>query len=271
MEELHSITEIKQEDCYETKGSRPVRVLCNDLNYYVCKYHSDKGFPFTLFNEYLAVCFLKIWKLQVPEFAFVRIKREHIHQINYPYHYFENICFGSKYMGEFKEVDKLFLETPRIRKENINARDTFLRIGLFDIWLCNEDRHYENFNLMYNLKSDQFVPIDHVCCFNSLTLDKEPYLISTNESILSTPFLSRFFSRTLQTNNNEIRLKVIEEFNFNVNRCHEELDNILANMPLAWESNVTYLKSRLDFLFSEPWVRSCSEYFTELFIRNINS
>jgi len=28
---LHSITEIKKEHCYETRGSRPVRVFCSDF------------------------------------------------------------------------------------------------------------------------------------------------------------------------------------------------------------------------------------------------
>jgi len=74
--ELHSITEIKPEHCYQTRGSRPVRALCNDLNYYVCKYHTSSGFPYHLFNEYLAACFLQIWQLPVPEFAFVKIKKE---------------------------------------------------------------------------------------------------------------------------------------------------------------------------------------------------
>ena len=271
IKELHSITEIKPEDCYQTKGSRPVRVLCDDFNYYVCKYHNGKGFPFPLFNEYIAACFLKIWNLPVPEIAFVKIKKDHIRLIDYPYHYFDNLCLGSKYFGEFKEVDKLFLETPLIKKENLTGRDSFLRIGLFDIWMCNEDRHYENFNLLYNLKSNQFVPIDHVYCFNTLNLDKEPYLISENESILTTPFLSRFFSRPLQLNLNETRLKLIEDFKLNVTHCHEELNDILANIPLAWEPDRGFLKSRLDIFFSEPWLQSCIDYFTTLITLNIKT
>ncbi len=271
IKELHTITEIKPEDCYQTKGSRPVRVLCNDLNYYICKYHTNAGFPFSLFNEYLAACFLKIWELPVPEFAFVKIKREHIFLTEYPYHYFDKICFGSKYYGEFKEVDKLFLETPLIRKENLSGRDSFLKIALFDIWLSNEDRHYENFNLLYSLKTNQFIPIDHVYCFNSINLDKEPCLICENESILSTPFLNRFFSRPLQHNLNEIRLKIIDDFTFNVKQCHENLDNILANIPLAWEPDRGFLKSRLEFYFTKPWLQSCVDFFTTLFTLNIKN
>lgn len=269
--ELYSITEIKPEDCYATRGSRPVRVLCNDLNYYVCKYSTKESFPYPLFNEYIAACFLKIWNLPVPEFAFVKIKKDHIQQINYPYHYFDQLCFGSRYFGEFKEVDKLFLEIPLIKKENHSGRDTFLRIGLFDIWLCNEDRHFENFNLLYNLKTNQFVPIDHVYCFNTLNLDKDAVLISENESILSSPFLSRFFCRPLQQNLNEIRLTIINEFKHNVSRCHEELDDILANLPLTWNSDPDFLKSRLEPFFGQKWLQSCADHFTALLTLNVKT
>jgi len=269
--ELHSITEIKPEHCYQTRGSRPVRALCNDLNYYVCKYHTSSGFPYHLFNEYLAAYFLQIWQLPVPEFAFVKIKKEHTFQTNYPYHYFDNVCFGSRFIGEYKEVDKLFLESSILKKENLTGRDTFLKIGLFDIWLCNEDRHFENFNLLYDLKSNTFVPIDHVFCFNSNNIETDPYLISSNESILSSPFINRFFVRTLQPELNKIRLRLFKDFKINVNRCHEELDNILSQIPLTWEADYSYLKTRLELLFTEEWLKSCLDYFTELFVLNIKT
>jgi hypothetical protein len=265
---LHSITEIKPEHCYQTKGSKPLRVLCNDLNYYVCKYQTGLGFPYHLFNEYLAARFLQIWESAVPEFAFVEIKKEHSLLTAYPYHYFNTLCFGSRFFGACKEVDKLFLETNILKKDNTKGRDSFIKIGLFDIWLCNEDRHFENFNLLYDLSTNLFIPIDHVFCFNSLNLDKEPYLISFNESILSSPFFNRFFDRNLQTKFNEIRLSIADEFKINVGRCHEELDNILSQIPLSWKPDLGYLKTRLEFFFSEEWIKKCLDYFTE--ISNLN-
>jgi hypothetical protein len=83
-------------------------------------------------------------------------------------------------------------------------KESFLKIGLFDIWMSNEDRHYENFNLLYNLKEKRYVPIDHAMCFNSGNLDKAPSLIGNNESILTSPFVNRFFYRPLQQNFNDV-------------------------------------------------------------------
>ncbi|OFX31229.1 MAG: hypothetical protein A2X08_04280 [Bacteroidetes bacterium GWA2_32_17] len=163
------------------------------------------------------------------------------------------------------------MESSLLKKENLTGSDTFLKVGLFDIWLCNEDRHFENFNLLYDLKSNAFVPIDHVFCFNSNNIDKDPYLISSNESILSSPFLNRFFVRTLQPELNKIRLRISKDFKINVNRCHEELDNILSQIPLAWEADYSYLKTRLEIMFAEQWLKSCLDYFTELLVLNIKT
>lgn len=269
MKYLQSITEIKKEHCYDTNGSRPVRVFCNDLNYYVCKYRTGAGFPFLLFNEYIAARFLQIWNLPVPDFAFVEISREHVNQTLLPYHFFDLPAFGSRFMGDFTEVDKFFIETPIIRKNNTSGRDSFLKIALFDIWLCNEDRHYDNFNLLYNLKENLFVPIDHAFCFNSSNLDKEPYLLSDNASILSTPFLNRFFDRTLQTKPNDIRLQIVEEFKFYAGICYDEIDKILNEVPPAWNSDTEFLREQLQFFFSKQWLKGCIDKFTSLYFLNI--
>jgi hypothetical protein len=268
---LYSITEIQKEHCYETRGSRPVRVLCNDINYYICKYSYGSGFPFQLFNEYLAGCFLKTWQLPVPDFAFVSIKKEHIKQTGYPYHYFEKPCFGSKYMGEYIEVDKFFLSDHLNKKVSEAGVYCFLKIALFDIWMCNEDRHFDNLNLLYDIIHNQFVPIDHAFCFNSANLDKELYLITDNESILNTPFLNRFFNRDLQHKSDEIRLQIIKEFDNDVNYCRQNLDKYLAGITPEWRPDIFYLKSRLQFLFSDTWIKECRNLFTRLFSQNLKS
>lgn len=267
---LNSITEIKPEDCYQTQGSRPVRVFCNDFNYYVCKYNSGTGFPFLLFNEYIAACFLKIWNLPVPDFAFVRIDTEHVYKTNYPYHYFDNICFGSRFYGNFIEVDKFFLKNPIIKSNNSTAWKSFIKIGLFDIWLCNEDRHFNNLNMLFNLQTKQFIPIDHACCFNTSNLDKDPYLISKDESILTSPFINHIFLRPLQRDFDNLYSSLKGDFKTDTSRCYEELDSILDNTPLAWKPDKEFLKSRLDIFFNENWLNNCTDHFAQLIVPSFN-
>lgn len=263
---LKSITEIKLEDCLETSGSRPIKVLCNDLNFYVCKYFIGSGFASSLFNEYIAASFLKLWRLQVPDFAIVKVSTLHIKQIAYPNHYFTIPCFGSLYHGNFPEFDKIMMnENKYLQKDSISVLYSFLKIGIFDLWMCNEDRNFNNFNLLFNTVDNVFVPIDHVNCFNTNNLDIDQYLISDNESILDSPFLSLFLSRNLQQLKAKIRLEIINDFKSCVQICNDQLDNILIATPIEWNAKPDYLKQRLQFLFSENWIKQCENQFNRLF------
>jgi hypothetical protein len=64
-------------------------------------------------------------------------------------------------------------------------RVSFLMIALFDIWISNEDRTENNFNLLYDADRKLFVPIDHTSIFNGNNLDKGPEQITINESIIN--------------------------------------------------------------------------------------
>jgi len=88
--------------------------------------------------------------------------------------------------------------------------------------------------------------------------------------LLSTPFLPRFFDRNLQHKTDEIRLKIIDEFKSDVELCYDLVDNILSEIPASWKPDPVYLKSRLQFFFSDEWLKTCRNYFTELFYLQLN-
>ena len=258
---LTSIKEIIPEDCFNTRGSHPVKVYCNDGNDYVCKYFSGVGTATGLFNEYLAARFLQLWDLKVPEFAIVRVQKHHLEHVSLPRHYFDIPCFGSSYNKNLKEIDKFFMGWPS-RKVMMEAiLKDFLKIGLFDIWLSNEDRHFDNFNLLYNFETDRLVPIDHVQIFNGNNLDKEAYQIADNESILSAPFMIGIFSRNLQQQLKEHRLTIEGEFKSYLRNCYENLDHILLQTPPEWRLGSAFVHSRLIFYFSESWQKLCLDSF----------
>ncbi|MBC7588532.1 MAG: hypothetical protein H7178_09240 [Chitinophagaceae bacterium] len=146
---LNSIKPILSHDVFQTKGNMPLLVLCNDLNDYVTKYNRNRPPSTQLFNEFICASFLKVWGLKVPEIAFIKIKKEHITpELEMPFKWFETTCFGSKRYAFYKEIDRFFIDsTNGISKQNINF-DDFLKIGLFDIWIANEDRNPNNPNLM---------------------------------------------------------------------------------------------------------------------------
>ena len=106
------LSEIIPDACIQTNGSKPLRVLCDDFNFYICKYHRGHGPAYSLFNEYFASCLLKKAEIASPDFAFVKINREHIKQIQLPYYYFDKPCYGSFYRQENKDVERIFSNIP---------------------------------------------------------------------------------------------------------------------------------------------------------------
>ena len=267
MQTLQSISPINH--CYQTYGSKPVRILCNDLENYVCKYYTGGSGPaYNLFNEVLAASFLKIWQLPVPDFALVTIAKKHMEGLGFPFHYFDYPCFGSRFMGDFKEVDKVFMGMPKNRFKNPETAMGYIMIALFDIWLGNEDRNHNNFNLLYDPAGNHFVPIDHVNIFNGLSIDKPPYLISENESILSSPLFPLFICGTLQPKPKNFRLDIERTFKSQIKNCEKNLPQILLSLPDQWRLDMSFIYERLAFFFSNEWVTNSLNYFFDLFYHN---
>ena len=89
MKVLYTIEEVHR--IFNTAGSSPLLVTCDDFNDWVCKY--DR-FPKYLFNELIASEFAKIWNINTPETALITVKSEHIPFDKFPQlqpAYFEKI------------------------------------------------------------------------------------------------------------------------------------------------------------------------------------
>ena len=137
--------------------------MCADLNDYVCKYAT--GVPTrTLYNEFIAAEFLEHWGLNKPDHRIVNINEEHILEgvksTRIQVRYFTRPCFGSKHELYAKEIDPSFpnLDINRKILNAIENKFDLLKIGLFDLWLANEDRNHNNYNLLLN-------PTDSGYCF----------------------------------------------------------------------------------------------------------
>jgi len=260
---LTSLSEITPENCIQTGGSKPLRVLCSDMNHYICKYHRDIGPANDLFNEFIASCFLKIWNIKAPECALVSIKREHVLQTGLPYHYFDMPCFGSLNYNGFKDVEAFMAKMLTKNQADDVLRDTFLKIAIFDIWLSNEDRHGHNYNMLFDYSSGLLIPFDHAAIFNGNSLDKDPIQITEDESILKSDLFIGVFSGILPTKISELRLSVIASFSDNVTRCQIQLPSILAAVPAEWRLEKAFLAERLSLYFTPGWIQAGIDSFNQ--------
>ncbi|MBU3658697.1 MAG: hypothetical protein FGM14_02405 [Flavobacteriales bacterium] len=176
---LYSIKTINK--IYET-GDKPVLVECSDLNNYVCKHNRGQPIAYKLFAEWIAHCFLADLGVSVSRKELIKIKDEHVQgtpecQIAF----FKNtLTFGTLHLKEALEWNQL---NP-INSKYIQNKTDLLTIAFCDIWLANEDRNFNNFNLLCNPSKEGIfiIPIDHAACFNSLSFNKIQNLALLTES-----------------------------------------------------------------------------------------
>ncbi len=267
IEEVHKV--------FDTYGSSPLLVTCDDFRDWVCKY--DR-FPKYLFNELIASEFAKLWNIRTPETAFIKVNPEHIPVEKFPQlhlGWFEKECFGSLYLENSKEIDHSIISMfeEKSFRNKLSDKEDFLKIALFDIWTANEDRNHNNFNLLLYVSADQlnfFYAIDHVNIFNMSFLDYGIAELTEDDSIIKTDLAKILFGNdrklTIIVNN------LVENFYLYTEECERKLDGIVDVVPDSWNINKDLIKDRIiQNLFSQEWKAKC-EYnfrqFVQTFITN---
>lgn len=185
---LNSISSIQKVFC-DTNRS-PVVVLADDFNEYVCKHtrHTPASY---LFNELLANRFLKYWNLKVPEVVFIKVKPEHLKPEDFSAKLqpvdFNVTTIGFEYLMNSFEANQLMATIKSSKSIKLfQQKNDLLKIALFDIWIANEDRKQNNYNLLLVQEpygKINFAPIDHEMIFNTGNLDKGLVELTEDESL----------------------------------------------------------------------------------------
>ena len=263
MKLLYTIEEVHK--IFNTSGSSPLLVTCDDFKDWVCKY--DKS-PKHLFNELLASEFAKLWNIRTPETALIIVKDEHIPFDKFPQlqpAYFKKECFGSLYLKNTKEIDLSFIPLFREKsfRNKIQQKSDFLKIALFDIWLANEDRNHNNFNLLLHYSSNNttfFYAIDHVNIFNSSFLVYGIADLTEDDTIIKTELAKLLFGNVRKLT--EIVDKLVESFYLCTIECENNLELIFDLIPNSWLIDKAEIKTKmLKHLFSDEWKKQCEVNF----------
>lgn len=266
MESRYSIQDVIR--IFDTGGSYPLLITCDDLQNWVCKYERN---TLNLFNEFLAYRFAELWGLRLPDIAQVTVHERHLPlhmQHRLQPHLFRKVCFGSKFIENSSLISLTSLssfQNYNFRKKIVNKSD-FLKIALFDLWLANEDRNHNNFNMLLEFVGNKIYficPIDHVTLFNSAHLNYPIVSITDFESIINTSLAQALFKtdRRLGEYVNEI----IENFYLCTTACEQQLLDILSIAPISWNIDIPLLERRLkENVFSDEWKQQCVSQFREL-------
>jgi hypothetical protein len=258
MDYLHSIEPIQK--VFPTQRE-PVLVRCNDLQYYVCK-HSIFSPCDILFNEFLAARFLKIWGIYALSPSFVSISNEHLPEnlisgVLQPAS-LKHILVGFPFIKDQKEVtlmDNGFAQNRNDWKKIRNIND-LIRIALFDLWLGNDDRNWNNYNLLLESNNTGyfFIPIDHESIFNGNSLPYGINIQTETDSLIRTPLFNAVVSKRLIKNIFENEKIFHEDFYLCTANCKHELDKLLEEIPHDWNISIdTKRELILKNVFSSKW------------------
>lgn len=138
-----------------------------------------------------------------------------------------------------------------------------LKIALFDIWLSNEDRTFNNYNLLLQAIKGGFsilYIIDNTEIFNSsMAYDQSMELITQGDSVLNSDLATFIFKNDTETVREMNDL--LKEFPIFTKNCQDNLQSILNQVPQKWHIDLQSHKTKIDIIFTEDWLKICEHTF----------
>ena len=211
-----------------------------------------------LINEVIVHYFLKVWNINTPDIALVNMPKEtlfrdwgRIHKKSY-YH---RLAFGSKEVSEAFDLSEIATINGKTDFRKYSQPTMLGRIGLFDMWIENEDRPPDLKNLMLFEKEDRFhfLAIDNTMAFRTGaygTLAEPQFYATENNYCLQSAFF-KVFKRYVKALNKNWAIAEEENFYLCVNNCKQCFSEIARYLPAEWGYSPEIQQTILMFLFNE--------------------
>lgn len=259
--ELNSIKGIERQ--YET-GELPVLVTCCDKNAYICKYMRSSASAYKLASEFIGANMISFWNIRSPKFAFVKINPVHWANINTSHT--SAVALGYVMLEKVADINNATIQNV---KKDAHILEQLLKIALFDFWIANEDRTYNNANLLYDLDKEELVSIDYGGIFNTSTYDYALTQLTSTDTILYADIL-RHLADGLDRSKVLDRAASLKDFLLeSTNRCRENKNKIIDSIPIEWNIPKHDISNKVDELFHSNWLDEVWKNFMECLIDNV--
>ena len=264
--EIYSLESIQDISVMYETGDLPVLVLCSDKQQYICKYmRPNATIAYKLACELIGATFAEAWKINTPPVAFVRIKPVHWTSVNAAHN-------ASAPAIGFRKIDGVIDITPTSYRQVSANRDTLyqlLKIALFDFWIANEDRTYNNANLLYEIENDRLVSIDYGGILNNVSFDYPLAQLTETDSILCSDLFAHV-SNSVTPKSLEIILRRLEQdYQRCITQSRKQL-HMADNMPREWAIPSDKITNKLNELLSAAWADATWTNFVECLKSNSN-
>lgn len=265
MKVIPRLTSIKQIEKQYNTGDLPVLVVCSDKEAYICKYMPSSNSAFKLVCELVGAMMANAWNIESPSTAFIKIEPTHWSGIHTP-HNLTAPAWG------YKKLDNVIDITPttcNIVKNTQRILKQLLKIALFDFWIANEDRTYNNANLLYNITEEKLVSIDYGGIFNTSTFEYPLSQLTMTDTILYAD-LFRHLSKNKEKDNVLIMAKEIRnDYDTCIKNSKQEIKGILSAIPNEWNISKKIVELKLNQLIDSVWTEAVWLNFLECLKDNL--
>jgi len=235
----------------------PLHLLADNYEEYFVKSTQGKLPGTYLINEFLCHFLLREWDFQTPDVAVITVDPDLIRpefSTKHKKSYYKNICFGSKKLPDALEFNQFYSSPNKTEIKKIKNIQDFLKLGLFDIWIENDDRKPTNFNILLKPESGRYLltPIDNASVFSTLNHnDLNPSFVSCsfNDSVLYTP-LAAVLHKEIKDKRGWCR-EMEKKFYFWIENCNQNYNEIISCLPKELGLSNEISNKIKDFLFNE--------------------
>ena len=240
-----------------TAGSEPLRLICDDYETYYVKNHQLGNPASTIINEVLCHFLLKQWDINTPEIALINLEPASIRK-DYGYKhkpiYYNRLAFGSKELEASFDISKIIDIKGKVDYRKYHSAEMFAHIGLFDMWVDNEDRGPELKNLMIYETDGRynFLAIDHAAAFRTgayETLTFNEFYPTEDNFLLQSGFFKGL--KSILNNDNQWIRNEEEKYYLYITRCKQEFSKIALLIPPEWGFTKKYETLVSDFLINQ--------------------
>lgn len=255
----------------QTTGNSPVKVITEDYEMYLAKNSKLKNPACDMINELLANCFLKLWNLRTPDMAILDFSQELLlpeySKDNHKPAFYQKPLFGSKWKENAIDSNNFFSLKSKYDHRNFNNPLDIFKIGLFDIWVENDDRKPTNHNLLFVENDEQkfdIVPIDHCYIFSTMNYQNllaEDFCPIANENLLITDLAKSL--KSIKHQNRKWDAEDKEYFYLCISECKKYFDDIIYCIPEEWNFTEVDAKSVRNLLFNQDRNRQVFKDYLE--------
>lgn len=265
METIPRLNSIKQIEKQYSTGDLPVLVVCSDKEAYICKYMPSSNRAYKLVCELIGSQMAEAWRIKSPTTAFIRIEPAHWAEIHTP-HNLTAPTWGYKKLNNVVDITPT---TCNVVERTQSMILQLLKIALFDFWIANEDRTYNNANLLYDIEGEFLISIDYGGIFNTSTFDYPLSQLTMTDTIL----YADLFRHLVKEQDNDAVLSLgnslKKDYDRCIENCRQKIPSILSAIPDEWNISQGIVETKLNQLVDEVWTEAVWSNFIECLNDNL--